>query len=230
MRNRRFIWLGILLACSGPGWLQAQGQDTREIYQIASGAYASCCGFAGNLVQKLPNPDQMFVSLDFNPPGGGGVEMAFLGKDPQAVFMVFTNGLVSGNTIRFQHPVSHPYVSVEEMGAADYTVTNSGNGLRIDGSIVFPQICCDIPTLYSHTNLLANPLPQPILGIRVSQVELFWDSEAKRTYQPQYRSEATTNAWTNLGAPLAGTGSTIGFFDSVKPSEPKRFYRVLSLP
>jgi hypothetical protein len=78
--------------------------------------------------------------------------------------------------------------------------------------------------------VLANPLPQPVLGIRVSQVELFWDSEVKRTYQPQYRSEATTNAWTNLGAPLAGTGSTIRFSDSVKPGEPKRFYRVLSLP
>jgi hypothetical protein len=77
-------------------------------------------------------------------------------------------------------------------------------------------------------NVAVSPLA-PEATIRVSQVEVWWGSLSDRTYQIQYRSDLTTNMWTNLGAPIQGTGSPICVYDSVS-SEPRRFYRIVKLP
>ncbi len=69
----------------------------------------------------------------------------------------------------------------------------------------------------------------PEATIRVSQVEVCWSPLLNRTYQLQYRSDLTTNIWTNLGAPIQGTDSPICIYDSVG-SESRRFYRVIKLP
>jgi len=70
----------------------------------------------------------------------------------------------------------------------------------------------------------------PALTIRVSQVELCWNSRSNRTYQIQYRSTLTTNAWTNLGTPVQGSGSSNCITDVIVPGEPRKFYRVEELP
>lgn len=69
----------------------------------------------------------------------------------------------------------------------------------------------------------------PELGIRVSQVELFWLSRSNRLYQIQYRSDLTTNMWADLGTPLLGTGSTNALYDGVLIGQPQRFYRIVCL-
>ncbi|PYJ86071.1 MAG: hypothetical protein DME22_06675 [Verrucomicrobia bacterium] len=68
----------------------------------------------------------------------------------------------------------------------------------------------------------------PRLSIECSHVRICWDSLTNHTYQLQYRSELTTNAWTDLGTPIAGIGATDC---TVQPLvEPRRFYRIVRLP
>lgn len=67
------------------------------------------------------------------------------------------------------------------------------------------------------------------MQIQVSQVAISWNSTLDINYQVQYVSSLTSNAWTNLGVPVVGTGSNNIVFDSVL-DQPKKFYRVISVP
>jgi hypothetical protein len=66
------------------------------------------------------------------------------------------------------------------------------------------------------------------LSIEVSQVRVCWNSATNTTYQVQYRSELTANAWVNLGTPIPGNGSRNCITDDVV--SPRRFYQVVVLP
>ena len=63
------------------------------------------------------------------------------------------------------------------------------------------------------------------LGIEYSQVRLCWESRTNANYQPQYRSESTTNIWTDLGPPIPGTNGLACTVQAV--GEPHRLYRVV---
>jgi len=65
-------------------------------------------------------------------------------------------------------------------------------------------------------------------GIEDSQVRLCWESRTNANYQLQYRSEATTNIWTNLEPPIPGTNGLACTVQAV--SEPHRLYRVVVIP
>jgi len=68
------------------------------------------------------------------------------------------------------------------------------------------------------------------LTIRVSEVELKWPSVSNQVYQVQYRSDLTTNSWTDLfGTNIIGDGTTFRFTEKVPSGEPSKFYRVLPL-
>ena len=68
----------------------------------------------------------------------------------------------------------------------------------------------------------------PRMSIACSQVRLCWESRTNASYQLQYRSESTTNMWTDLGTPIPGTN---GVDCTVQPVEdPYRFYRVILVP
>ena len=67
------------------------------------------------------------------------------------------------------------------------------------------------------------------MQIQVSQVAISWNSALDINYQVQCVSSATSNVWTNLGVPVAGTGSNIMVFDSTLDL-PKKFYRVIRVP
>jgi len=68
----------------------------------------------------------------------------------------------------------------------------------------------------------------PVLSIRVSQVELCWESWIGNAYQLQYSSDLTGNQWLNLGDRFPGTDGVICTNDLV--SGPPRFYRVVTMP
>ncbi len=57
-----------------------------------------------------------------------------------------------------------------------------------------------------------------------------WQSLTNKSYQVQYQSALTTNAWTALGSPTPGNGTTNCIWDTVPPGEPQRFYRVIAVP
>jgi hypothetical protein len=68
--------------------------------------------------------------------------------------------------------------------------------------------------------------PPPLVTIRMSQVEVCWNSKSNLTYQVQYRSDLTTNVWTSFGGCMRSTNSTSCVFDPVVVGQPQRFYRV----
>lgn len=69
----------------------------------------------------------------------------------------------------------------------------------------------------------------PRLEIRVSQVELCWQTATNTMYQLQYRSTLTTNQWTPLtGTWITGDGTRYCTTDAVLAGTPQRFYRVVT--
>jgi hypothetical protein len=66
--------------------------------------------------------------------------------------------------------------------------------------------------------------------LRVSEVELCWDTVVGKVYQVQYRSQLTTNLWLPFGAPRQGIGAADCVRDTVPSDEPHRFYRVMTVP
>ena len=71
-------------------------------------------------------------------------------------------------------------------------------------------------------------LPKVPLQVRVSQVELCWETVAGIWYQLQYKSDLTTNLWVPLFPEfLRGTGSAFCTNDSVLLGQPQKFYRLV---
>jgi hypothetical protein len=69
-------------------------------------------------------------------------------------------------------------------------------------------------------------IPAPSLSIRLSQVELCWDSVTNFLYQLKYRDVLTTNGWLALGSPLLGTGARFCTNDAILLGQPQRYYQL----
>ena len=135
------------------------------LYRIQSGAYSECCGFVSVPDDyPLPQSNQVYVELTLDEQGTSA-RMAFLGDDlhtvskaPQAApdigfTFYLTGGVVYGDHLQFGAEISIP----ENPTYFYYTASNSPAGLIING-IATAQICCDIPTRFQHTNVLAVPI------------------------------------------------------------------------
>ena len=80
-------------------------------------------------------------------------------------------------------------------------------------------------------NFTLHPVPTiPTNTVRVSQLEVCWNSDTNVQYRVEYKSALTTNEWVTLLGPLPGTGTNNCVSDPVAPGTPQRFYRVLALP
>jgi hypothetical protein len=79
----------------------------------------------------------------------------------------------------------------------------------------------DVVSLFEGTCFVPN------LAIRVSQIEVCWDTSTSYDYQLQYRSDLTTNVWVPLSTnSVRGTGGLVCMSDTVVPGQPHRYYRV----
>lgn len=79
---------------------------------------------------------------------------------------------------------------------------------------------------YGRNLPLTNAL---VTTIQIACVDVCWNTQSNRLYQPQYKSELTTNTWVDLGLPILGDGATNCITDSIR-GQPHRFYRVTVLP
>lgn len=70
---------------------------------------------------------------------------------------------------------------------------------------------------------------QPHLSIRVTHVEVCWESETNQNYQIQYKLPTGTSNWINLGSSTAGNGTTNCITDVVPSNESQRVYRVVKV-
>jgi hypothetical protein len=66
--------------------------------------------------------------------------------------------------------------------------------------------------------------------IRVSEIEVSWESVDQKSYQIQYRSDLATNGWLDFGSPVLGNGTTNTVKAIVPVGEHQRFYRVMTVP
>lgn len=62
-------------------------------------------------------------------------------------------------------------------------------------------------------------------SIACSQVRVCWQSLTNKTYQVQYRTNLSSDAWVNLGSAIPGNNNTQCVTDEIVT--PQRFYRVV---
>jgi hypothetical protein len=138
---------------------------TPGLYRIVSGTYSECCGLIAVPVDyPLPRTNLGYLELAVDGQGTS-VSLAFLADDLHTVFKApqvnpdsgftfyFTNGVVYGDHLQFGAEISIP----ENPTPFYYTVSNSAEGLKINGTAA-AQLCCDIPTQFQHTNVVAIPV------------------------------------------------------------------------
>ena len=165
MCKRRLIWLVVIWTVVGAmDCARAQSGFTSGFYRIVSGQYVECCGIAGPFANLLPDTNQTFIEL-IVAPDGKSAKMTFLGQDQQTVFKSFTwgggggftfafsNGIVFPDHIQFGDSLPFPF---PDQLAWSYTVTNSADGLLINGMVITPPIGADIPNEFEHANVLAK--------------------------------------------------------------------------
>jgi hypothetical protein len=123
-----------------------RAQPASGLYQILSGRYTECCGFAGPLSHSLPYRRQAFVELTIDPQSQRA-RMAFLEQDKHAVFQIpsldprpgftfsLSNGVVFPDRIEFGSALAPP---VPGQPPLSYTVRNSADPMRISGWLTLP--------------------------------------------------------------------------------------------
>src|SRR5205823_10147288 len=143
-------------------------------YEIIAGSYSECCGFAGNDFRfDLPNETQKFVRFTVDAQRNLAT-MTFLAQDIQTVFSTtpcppagainfsFNYGFVFSNVTVFHVDPGPPPYDI----FWSYTVSNSANRLRIDGTLGTARSpCADVPTRFFHSNVVAVLLSGPKLSI-----------------------------------------------------------------
>ncbi len=85
----------------------------------------------------------------------------------------------------------------------------------------------DNPTGLLVANLAGTAEVTPSLSIRLSEVELCWQSISNRLYGVEYRSDLTTNIWVPLYTNIVGNAGTTCVYDKITSGTPQRYYRVV---
>lgn len=238
MRRNRVTWLAAILAVGlAIQAACAQGLPASGMYQVISGRHILCCGIGGPLTQRLPSKSCAFIELTVDPQLNRA-QMRLLAQDMHTVLQIpanpsgdeftysFTNGIVFPDHIRFGSPFVPPAPNLSYSG---FVISNSVDTISLNGTVILPCVgCADVPTQFQHTNVAA--VLMPLAAIRVSEVEVCWNTTSNRTYQVQYCSALATNVWTDLGPAVAGNGVLNCLADKVPLGRPQRYYRVLTLP
>jgi hypothetical protein len=167
--------------------------------------------------------------------GNSGQFFTITFSTPQSAFGFFCSD-VENNELRFalisssgdrrniQVPVTQPqgsggcfYFGVIDKDSPFTAVEFHNDGAGDDG-FDFDDMTIAIP----------EQILPPRLSIRISQVELCWDTTANKVYQLQFHSSLATNEWLPLGSPVIGSGLRYCTNDAVLPNQPQRFYRVVT--
>ena len=172
MLKNRIIWLAITSAfVVSLHSADAQSGAPRGLYQIISGTYSECCGIEGDFRSSLPNAHQAFVRLTVDPQSHVAT-MTFLGEDLRTVFSIvpcpsahsinftFDGFVLADGTVIFH---VDPFPPPDEYYYS-YTVSNSANSLRIDGTLVAHRsVCVDVPDHFTHSNVVAVLVSPPVI-------------------------------------------------------------------
>ena len=84
----------------------------------------------------------------------------------------------------------------------------------------------DVPTFGNiPINGVVEVLP-PALSIRLSQVELCWQSCTNNSYQLQSRADVSGGVWQDEGTPMPGSGQIVCAKSDIVVGQPQRIYRI----
>lgn len=168
------------------------------------------------------NDPAVNLSQSFNTVPGQSYEVTFFGGYFQGNtnMVILAQALATNGAVLGSFALAVPPPSGWKPAAQfRFTASDSTTTLQFRGS----NATVNIDLAFDNVSVL--PVT-PALTINVSQVRLCWQSQTNRLYQLQYRSDLTTNIWTDLGAPIPGTGNDC----SLQPvTDPRRFYRVILL-
>ena len=186
---------------------QAQTTFKSGFYEINSGQYSECCGFAGIPDKyELPDERQQFVELSVDP-GGTTARLTFLGPDLRTVFtsypwtdrtlaFSFDNGIVFSNYIQFGDFVFSPF---HPMGDWYYIVRDLSGNLEISGTAISPMFGADVPNRFTHTNVVATLVPNPVVIDRVERdgdsMRFHFTGRPLYDYWIEYSDSLTTPNW-----------------------------------
>lgn len=245
MSKNKIIWFAITSAfIVSIRSTAAQSGAASGLYQIISGNYIECCGLAGDIRSSLPNGSQRFVRLTVDPQDDVAT-MTFLGNDMQTVFSVipcppgdpinfsFDHGLVFSNRLVFHvDPGGPPYRKYW-----NYTVSNSADSLRIDGTLgTLQSFCADVPERFSHSNVVAVLMSPPTLsitGMSSNGATLFLQGHAGRTNVIEASTDLVT--WVGVSTnvmdySLCPICPFVIFEDAASTNLTRRFYRAFEYP
>ena len=243
MFKSKLIWFVTFLALAGSAWpAHAQGGARSGFYQISSGRFTACCGFAGTLIYPLPNASQKFVELIVDP-NRNTAQMTFLGDDLQTVLSIFpglpgsgfsfsfSDGIVFPDHIQFGDPLPLPPPRVPYWS---YSVSNSADELLINGVAVTPLVGADLPNHFEHTNVSAKLVQAPV---RIDRVERDGDSmrfhftgRPPFNYTVDFSDSLTPTNWTPLAVYQAKIQSIDVVVTNLLTNVNARFYRVRQEP
>ena len=213
------------------------------LYEIVSGTYDTCCGIGGHIRTPLPSQSQSFVYLAVNSQQGLA-RTTFLGKDAATVFSIdpclsgsptwfdFNYGFIVSNSIVFHVDPGPPPYSVYW----NYTVSNSVNGLQINGLVGRAATCVDAFTKFNHSNVVAVLIPPPrirITGYSQAGASLFLQGRAGHTNVVE--ASADLAIWSGIATNvMPPTVCPICPFvvvqDSASTNMALRFYRCFEVP
>ncbi len=244
MLGRTWIGLATLSALT-LGLRPAHAQSTFKsgYYEITSGQYTECCGFAGlPFSYELPDERQGFVELIVDP-GGSTARLTFLGPDLQTVFtsypwiagrtfaFSFNNGIVFSNYIQFGDGPPAP-----SPGLADwnYAVRDLSGGLGISGIAVTPMFGADVPNRFEHINVIATLVPNPTVIDRIERdggsMLFHFTGQPLYDYTVEYSDSLTTPNWQTHSSYRAKLGPIDVVVTNSLSAAQMRYFRISTEP
>ncbi|MEO8427476.1 MAG: hypothetical protein ABI651_10225 [Verrucomicrobiota bacterium] len=198
----------------------------------------------GNINVTYPDIFKTFSAERlFSPIGSAIVDLTFFvpGTDIPALVKGFGAVYADADVL---DATSFQYFDVLGYSLGSFSIPASNNGLSFLGVSFDSPIVRRVRIVYGNSALGPNDgngtdvavmddfiygEPQAVLetSIRVSQVDVCWNSTSNLTYQVQYRSDLTTNLWTSLVDCVQSTGSKNCISDPVVVGQPQKFYRVI---
>jgi hypothetical protein len=154
--------------------------------------------------------------------GNYRISVAFVGTSDQQYNIGQTVYVIQNGTIAYQDTI------LSYGQGRDYTNSVSlSSGSTIDAVVANNSGVDNNWTAVSVSITPASPPPPPLLTIRISQVELCWQTVTNTWYQLQYLSTLTTNQWLPLSTNwVAGNGTRFCTTDAVVADSPQRFYQL----
>jgi surface-anchored protein len=221
----------------GGVWLKVGGSARTT---VPSAPEFSFLGTAGGTIWILPaiqKPDLLFLGL-----GTEEIASGIFSNDTVRLALTSVDG--PGDFIAYQlDAFGTPGVffnSRDGLGASDFRTLTAGGHTHVNWAFTAPgryriglQASGVLTTNHETTTsevvtylFDVGELPRLTLAAAAgdNNVHLQWLSETNASYQIQYRLNDNSGAWTNLGSPIAGTGSVIQ--RSAENNQAAQFFRL----